>query len=40
MEEKRFLQSFQKLFSYSAIIVVGLAESREASENEPSIVLS
>ena len=33
MEEQRFSQSFQKLSSYSAIIIVGLAELRERSES-------
>ena len=36
MEEYRFLQSFQKLFSYSTITFVGFVESRETSESEPS----
>ena len=36
MEEKRFQQSFQKLFSCSAVIFVGLVESRETSESKPS----
>ena len=31
-----FSQSFQKLFSSSAIIFVGLVESRETSKREPS----
>ena len=36
MEEKRFSQSLQKLSSCYAIIFVGLVESRETSEGEPS----
>ena len=35
MEEQRFSQSFQKLFSCSAITFVGLVQSRETSESEP-----
>ena len=37
MEESRVSQSFQKLFSYSAIIVVGWVELRETCESEPSL---
>ena len=36
MNEKGFTQSVQKLFSCSAIIFVGLAESPETSDSKPS----
>ena len=39
MEEQRFLQSFQQLFFCCPIIFVGLVESCETSENEPSTFL-
>ena len=37
MEEYCYSQSFRNLFSYSAIIFIGLVESHETSETEPII---